>query len=45
MVPSEEEEVGEGYEYQAPYPYVKKLVGDPPEHRKAYEAGLYISEA
>lgn len=37
MVPSEEEEAAEGYEFEPPYPFVKALVGDPPEHVKAYE--------
>lgn len=37
MVPSEEEEAAEGYEFEPPYPFVKALVGDPPEHVKAYD--------
>ncbi|KAF9563083.1 amidase [Agrocybe pediades] len=37
MVPTKEEEVAEGYEYEPQYPFVKTLVGDPPEHRNAYE--------
>lgn len=37
MVPSEEEEAAEGYEFEAPYPFVKALVGDPPIHMSAYE--------
>ncbi|KAF9528397.1 general amidase [Crepidotus variabilis] len=36
MVPSEEEDIAEGYEYHAPTPYVKMLVGEP-KHHEAYE--------
>lgn len=37
MVPSHEEEVAEGYEFEPPYPFVKVLVGDDPEHLSAYD--------
>ncbi|KAH9479411.1 Acetamidase [Psilocybe cubensis] len=37
MVPSEDEEAAVGYEFEPPYPFVKALVGDSPEHLKAYE--------
>ncbi|KAF8156034.1 general amidase [Crassisporium funariophilum] len=37
MVPAEDEDEAQGYEFEAPYPYVKALVGDPPEHRRAYD--------
>ncbi|KAF8196067.1 general amidase, partial [Pholiota molesta] len=37
MVPSHEEEVAEGYEFEPPYPFVKVLVGDDPEHLNAYD--------
>ena len=36
MVPSEEEEVAEGYAFEPPHPFVKALVGDP-EHHLAYD--------
>jgi hypothetical protein len=35
MVPTDEEEA-QGYEFEAPTPLVKVLVGDP-EHRKVYD--------
>jgi hypothetical protein len=37
MVPSHEEEVAEGYEFEPPYPFVKVLVGEDPEHLNAYD--------
>jgi len=37
MVPTPQEEAAEGYEFEPQYPYVKSLVGDPPEHKNAYE--------
>ncbi|KAF9479766.1 amidase [Pholiota conissans] len=37
MVPSLEEEVAEGYKFEPPHPFVKKLVGDNPAHLRAYD--------
>lgn len=41
MVPSQEEEVAEGYQFEPPYPFVKALVGDNPEHHLAYDVSTY----
>ncbi|PPQ76253.1 hypothetical protein CVT26_008288 [Gymnopilus dilepis] len=37
MVPSHDEEVAAGYEYEPPMSMVKTFLGDPPEHVSAYE--------
>lgn len=36
MIPLDFDEP-QGYEYEAPLPLVKTLVGDPPEHLNAYD--------
>lgn len=36
MVPSEEEEVAEGYEHQPPFPLGRQIVGEP-KHHETYE--------
>jgi hypothetical protein len=41
MVPSHEEEVAGGYEFEPPYPFVKALVGDDPEHLSAYDVSEF----